>query len=340
MLCPIATAFNKIFFRIVQLFGAKHDSLIRAMAFWFLLPTEWLARFSFLLEVLVRLRRNRENFHILHVHETSWLAGVGVYLGKRWDIPVLCKVRNTPALDIIGYDTPWPKRWELLRHEAFFVALHSGLRSELIAEKIPPDRIAVIPNGVDIPLFAVEKRKDCEVVYVGNFTQGTDHKGFDILLTAWAKVYDTLPAAHLTMVGGGDRKVWERLARKLGCADSISFVGFVSDPDPFYKGASIFVLPSRHEGMSNALLEAQSWGIPAVVSDIPANCAVVEDGLNGKIVPVGDAQALATALLELLQHPEVRHKMCLAARERMEGMFSRKTVTDQIIALYRRLHAC
>lgn len=337
LFCPVAAGFKKVFFRIARIFGAKHDALMRNVAFWILLPTEWLAKFSFLVEIILRLRKNKYNANVIHVHETSWLSGVGSYLGESWGVPVLCKVRNDTALEIIGYHIPWRQNWESFRRKASFVALHSGLRDKLISKGIPKERISIIPNGVDIPPLASGGKKNFEVVYVGNFSQGAALKGFDVLLKAWGKICHELPEARLTMIGGGDRTAWVRMAGDLGCADSISFVGTVPDPGPFYSRASIFVLPSRHEGMSNALLEAQSWGLPAVVSDIPGNSAVVDDGVTGKIVPVGDAQALATALLELLQDPEMIVRMGIAARERMVRLFSRSAVSDQLAALYRKL---
>ncbi|MCI5210912.1 MAG: glycosyltransferase, partial [Candidatus Electrothrix sp. ATG2] len=139
---------------------------------------------------------------------------------------------------------------------------------------VAAERIEVIPNGVDIPAEVPEHRTANEVLYVGNFTQGASNKGFDILLTAWAEVSKVLGKAQLVMVGGGDASCWINFIRQLGCSDSVRFVGSVDDPSPFFASAELFVLPSRHEGMSNALLEAQSWGLPAVVSDISANVAV------------------------------------------------------------------
>lgn len=335
--CPIATFCKSNFYRISKILDGKYDSLVRVAAFWLLLPIEWIARFSFVLELSLFFRENREDVCVIHVHETSWLAGVGVNLAKLWKVPVVCKVRNTPALDVIGYDTPLRKRWERLRRDASFIALHSDLSDELLAVGIPSKNIAIIPNGVDIVNFDAGQNNALEVVYVGNFYQGVEHKGFDILLKAWAIVYTNMPGAHLTMVGGGDKVAWVRMAEELGCSCSVSFIGSVQDPGPFYRQASIFVLPSRHEGMSNALLEAQSFGLPAVVSDIPGNRAVVEDRVTGIIVPIGDTEALATAILELLMDTVKCCRMGLAARERVEKMFSRKFVTDQLVTLYENL---
>jgi hypothetical protein len=102
-----------------------------------------------------------------------------------------------------------------------------------------------------------------------------------------------------------------------GCTDSVEFPGYQADLTPWFQRAAIFTLPSRREGISNALLETQSAGIPAVVSDIPGNRAVVTDGETGMLVPAGNAEDLARALIHLLGNPDVRHRMGKAARNTM-----------------------
>jgi glycosyltransferase involved in cell wall biosynthesis len=271
------------------------------------------------------------------VHESGWLAGVGVWLGGRLGIPVVCKVRNTPALDIIGYDVPFRRTWEKLRRKAHYIALHNGLRHELLREGISDDAISVIPNGVVIPPPSKQERNRNEVLYVGNFSQGSSHKGFDVLIRAWGMVHEKKPLARLTMVGGGKYDHWLALAEIYQCAGSICFCGAVAEPELYYSRASLFVLPSRHEGMSNALLEAQSFGLPVVVSDIPANRAVVEHEVTGLIVPSGDADALAQAICGLLCDVELCTLLGANARERIKKRFSSDQVVERLLALYRKL---
>jgi glycosyltransferase involved in cell wall biosynthesis len=107
--------------------------------------------------------------------------------------------------------------------------------------------------------------------------------------------------------------------------------------DEHYRWASVLLLPSRREGMSNALLEAQSWGIPAVVSDIPGNREVIEDGVNGLVAPVGDAVGLAERTVLLLEEEDRRCAMGARARALMTSRYSVESVADRVEALYRRL---
>jgi glycosyltransferase involved in cell wall biosynthesis len=221
-----------------------------------------------------------------------------------------------------------------LRTEATYIALHAELAEELRLSGIPEAKIEVIPNGVDLPEKPSHSLDVPSVLCVGNFTQGASHKGFDVLFDAWDVVRRSIPDGVLTMVGGGNIEVWMQKVIDLGCADSVNFTGSVSDPAAYYHQATLFVLPSRHEGMSNALLEAQSHGVCSVVSNIAGNRAVVESGHNGVVVPVGDAEALALAILELLQDPDRRIEMGKAARARMASEFARPVVSERILNLY------
>jgi glycosyltransferase involved in cell wall biosynthesis len=89
--------------------------------------------------------------------------------------------------------------------------------------------------------------------------------------------------------------------------------------------------------MSNSLLEAQSWGLACVVSDVPGNRAVVEDGLNGLVVPAGDEQALARAILRLLADERLREELGRNARQRMISRFSIGGVARRLRGIYEQL---
>jgi glycosyltransferase involved in cell wall biosynthesis len=344
LLCPLAVSARRGLqaLRAVALrpFGANAAAAERvwsALEFWLLLPLVWLARLDFLAEALFALRPGAGEVSVLHVHESSWLAGLGVWLARRRRVPVVCKEATFPALAPLGYDTPFRARLDRQRRLASFIVMTQEVLDSARERGIPPERLHLIPNGVALPAGAPTRSASAPVLYVGNFSQGAQWKAFDVLFDGWALVHRLEPGARLTAVGGGDRTAWEQLLRHHGAEPSVRFAGRVEDPAPFYREAAIFVLPSRIEGLSNALLEAQSWGLPAVVSDIPGNRAAVEDGVNGIVVPVGDAEALAGAVVRLLRDPGLRARMGRAARERVRRQFSIEAVADQVVALYRQL---
>jgi glycosyltransferase involved in cell wall biosynthesis len=337
--CPVAVIMDRMVQAIAGAMGVTNAPFFQAISFWVCLPIQWLARLSFFLELFFGLRYNRLGVDILHVHESSWLAGLGVWLAEKWRVPVICKVRSTPAFDVIGYDVPLRRYWKKLRLKAEYIALYNALRDELIKYGIPMSKISVIPNGVNIPKISDLEQRSNEVLYVGNFSQVARWKAFDVLIDAWERVAKEISSAHLTLLGGGNSEIWKNRARDGGFSASLVFAGHTWNPEAFYRKAGVFVLPSRIEGMSNALLEAQSWGIASVVSDIPGNCAVVEHEVNGLLVPVGDAEALSLALIRLLRDPELRQKLGKNARRRIIEFFDAGCVADRIVALYTRLHA-
>ena len=172
---------------------------------------------------------------------------------------------------------------------------------------------------------------------MGNFSQGAHWKGFDVLIAAWARIQGLFPHAELIMVGGGDDTPWREMARSLNCHDTIRWAGATDHPATFYREAGVFVLPSRVEGMSNALLEAMSWGLPCAVSDIPGNAALIRHGENGLLVPVGNAQALACSVCRLLHRRDLRERLGASARRTVETRHSIQGVSRQMGALYRSL---
>jgi glycosyltransferase involved in cell wall biosynthesis len=91
--------------------------------------------------------------------------------------------------------------------------------------------------------------------------------------------------------------------------------------------------------MSNALLEGLAWGLPAVVSDIPGNRELVVDGVNGRVVRVGDAETLSQAILELLVAPDLRRLMGARAREGVRHSYSAEAVVDRLFAVYAEIMA-
>jgi len=297
---------------------------------------EWLNSLLFQVLATVWLTRHSREYDILNVHTSEWIAGLAAWLGRRLRLPVLCKVATSPVFPPVGRSVPFGRCWDRQRRLGYFVALNTDMAAELRADGVPGQRIRVIPNSVEMPAVRERREEAGLVLYVGNLTQHV-WKAFDVLFDAWALVSRALPSARLAVLGGGDPTPWERLLSEAGCRDSVSFEGFVQDVNAHYRRAAVLALPSRQEGMSNALLEAQSWGVPAVVSDIAANRAVVTDGETGLVVPVNDAAALSAGILRLLRDTGLRHAMGAAARRQVERVFALDAVADQTLSAYEAL---
>lgn len=331
-LCPLVAPCRRVVERLLH--PVARQRFGPALQFWLLGPVVFLARLSFLAELSRLMRRSLDRPSLVHVHEASWLAGVGVWMARRLGCRVVSKEATFPALNPLGYDTPFRGTWDRLRMASPYIAQTDAARRGLLERGIPPTAVHLLPNGVELPVAPGEP-DGRTVLYVGNFSQGTAWKAFDVALEAWMIVHHSRPDLRLLMVGGGDTEPWRQMAARSGCGPSVVFTGAVDSPDEYYRTATVFILPSRVEGMSNSLLEAQSWGLPCVVSDIPGNTAVVTDGRNGLVVPTGDAAALAAAILRLIGDPALKQRLGAEARRRMEKEYAMNSIVDRLMDIYR-----
>ena len=275
-----------------------------------------------------------KSFDLIHVHIAVWISGFAAVLGRRLGIPVLCKESTMPCFPQSPPYVPWRRHWDRLRSSNRFIALHPAMADQLADRGIPRGRIAVIPNGVEMPDWSKRCENPGRILFVGNLTQGLADKGLDTLMAAWAEVSRHLPGIRLILAGGGDPEEVRQMARSSGGLASVDFPGFVQNPATLYSEAALLVVPSRREGLSNVLLEAQAWGIPAVATDIPGNRAVVTNGENGLLVPAGEAQAMAMAVVRVMTDHELRIRMGQAARARIAADFEIGRIAQLVRKLY------
>mgnify|MGYP001368688308 CR=1 FL=1 len=141
-------------------------------------------------------------------------------------------------------------------------------------------------------------------------------KGLDVLIEAWARLPSISAGLMLTLVGDGpERGSLEAQAERCGVRSRIRFTGHCQDVSTELESAAIFVLPSRKEGMPNALLEAMAAGLAVIVTDAsPGPLEVVDQGVNGLVVSSDDSSALAEALDRLAADPALRKRLGAAAR--------------------------
>ena len=229
--------------------------------------------------------------------------------------------RNDP--DRQRLPDPWPRLQRLLYQRADVVTANTeGVMRSLAA--IPGlQRLELLPN----PLPALAQPSEADAIQsssTGFVSVGrlVHQKGLDVLLEALARCRGAAASWPLVLVGDGvERPTLERQAAAAGLVERVQFAGFQRDPLPFLLGASVFVLPSRFEGMPNALLEAMAAGLAVVVSDAsPGPLEVVEHRRSGLVVPAGNVEALAAALTELAADPQLCGALGRAARRRIASL--------------------
>jgi len=142
-------------------------------------------------------------------------------------------------------------------------------------------------------------------------------KGFDILIEAFASIATQFPSWRLLILGEGPlRALLTETIRSYGVEERVSLPGQVKDPYPYLQNADVFVLSSRYEGFPNALCEAMSCGLPAVVTDCsPGVSEIARDQIDSLIIPPENVQALTAALRELMSNAGKRKLLGDRARE-------------------------
>lgn len=233
----------------------------------------------------------------------------------------------------------------LLRHmRAALVVLSQRMKGYVIAHGFALPCMQLIPNGVDTTLFlpsprdiaSHEQRSRANIVIC--VSKLRYEKGIDVLLHAWKLVQERQPEARLRIVGDGPlQNQFAHMARALDISDTIEFMGLQRDIAAQLCQAAIAVLPSRWEGMPNAVLEAMAGGLPCVATRVSGSEDVIEHKVNGLLVEPEDYQGLAQALLTLLHNPPLINQYGQAACTRIEEHYALACITDRYIELYQAL---
>lgn len=210
------------------------------------------------------------------------------------------------------------RQWQSLLRYADRIICVSRQLADSVASRFPwaAGKITVIHNGVDFSQFESIKRdtaslrKNSRVISVASFDRV---KGVDILLQAIALVVRKYPQISFMLVGesGTEDEALRTLATKLGIDASIEWRRNVPHAEipALLARADLFVLPSRNEGLGLALLEAGATGLPTVATCVGGTPEVIESGRNGLLVPSEDPDALANAILQMIEHSEQAVRM-------------------------------
>jgi glycosyltransferase involved in cell wall biosynthesis len=155
------------------------------------------------------------------------------------------------------------------------------------------------------------------------------HKGFRVLLRAYAQLLHMQPARLMILGEGPEREPLERMARELGISELVSLPGFIRNPFPYMNQAGAFVLASEYEGLPNVLIQALAFGTPVVATDcIAGPSEILENGRWGELVPIGDEATMTSAMIRALATP----KQPLAAKA-MRLRYSVDAAVQQYLAL-------
>jgi glycosyltransferase involved in cell wall biosynthesis len=225
------------------------------------------------------------------------------------------------------------------------VANCSAVRDMLLSEMgIPEDHVCTIRNGVNVErlaqipnqrrlLFPEITDEQKLVAVVANMSSPV--KGHAYLLDAARKLRESVPGVVFVLIGDGPlRAGLERDVSDAKLDERFIFLGRRNDTASLLRCCNFLLLPSVAEGLPNALLEGMAAGLPVIATRVGGVPEIIEDGVTGVLVEPKSPNAIAEAIIRMVQRPELARRVSLAAYERICGSFGFDRVIEQLIQLY------
>lgn len=257
------------------------------------------------------------------------LAGVpAVILSRRLDNPI-----NGLAL-----------RWQYRHFYDAVISVSDGVKQVLEDAGVMPERIRTIHSAVHDDLW--QRTGDGERIK-REFGFGPNNKivlalahierrkGIETLLDAMPMVASIIPGARALVVGGGShRPQVEHKAREMSLIGTVIFTGFRNDIADLLAAADVVASPSYLEGCCNAVMEGMAAGKPVVGTNVGGTPEIIRHGVNGLLIPPRDAESLASALINILTHPETAEQFGKAGRQIIREHFSVDRLADETLDVY------
>ena len=304
------------------------------------------------------IRANAHRFDVFHGLTAFQVPVCVAQEAERFGLPAVVKVaaHNIDLADKPGWRSivALPRRRrEIIKRLSGVIAISEAIAKELLSYGIPESKIARIPNGVDCQLFhpvddisAQQRLRERfgwsdrpTIIFSGGLS---DRKGAHLLVEALALLKQGGSPCQVVFVGRFDEASYEMKFRSLieqrGVADDVVLFGLTKETAELYRAADIFCLPSKSEGMPNAMLEAMASGLPTVGTRISGITDLIEEDTRGLLVR-RDSAELADALKYYLDFPDQGLTHGKAARNFVERGFSATAVLAAHKQLFRRLMA-
>lgn len=292
---------------------------------------------------LAAYRRNVANYDIVHIHisakgsfkRKTIMANIAKQAGKK---VILHEHSGEFARDFEAGDDTYRKKVRNTFNAADCVIVLSEEWCSYFADNVMIDtgKLTVLHNGVIIPTDMCSPCANQNVLFLGRLDK---RKSPDILLRASAAALNAAPEMRIVFGGDGNLDQYRALSRDLGIDDRCDFLGWVSgeDKERLFKEAGIYCLPSKNEAMPMSVMEAMSYGVPVITTNVGGVPQLIENGVDGILIDVDDVEGLSDSLLELASFPERRAELGLAGRMRIEESFSVRSSIDELVDIYRNL---
>ena len=236
-------------------------------------------------------------------------------------------------------------RWKY-RQVDCFIAASEAIRQMLVADGVPAERTVTVHEGIDVDHVVAAPPVNVHEAFwlphhapvVGNVAALVPHKGQRYLVDAAHLAVQEIPDARFVILGDGElREHLEKQVREHHLEKHVLLPGFRTDVLGCIKGFDLFAMSSVTEGLGTSLLDAMACGRPLVATRAGGIPEIVEEGVNGLLVPPRDARALAEAIVRALKDPDLRQRMGKAGFDRVRSRFTVDRMVAETAAVYARV---
>lgn len=272
----------------------------------------------------------RGNFDVVTVQDQYYLALVGLFLARKFRVGL--------ELQIHGFE----KYYGLRKIIARFVipranavrCVSQRLKRQLIKEfGMDEEKITVVPvftNTGNIKQTIKTKRNNFVFITVGRLAPV---KNIGLQIKAMAEIIKKYSNPELWIIGDGqERKKLEREAEKLGVKNNVKFLGWQNNPEEFYSQADVFLLTSNYEGWGMVIIEAASYGLPIIMTNVGCAGELIENEKSGLIVPINNKAKLEEAMTRFINDDSMREKFSEGAFLAIKNLPSK----EETLALYKK----
>ena len=290
-------------------------------------------------ELLQEIRPDILHTHLYHPNFYGRLAALGLGLPG-----MVATVHNIYAR------VKWHRslaNYLLARVSDYVLVFSPQVREDVLRyDWVPEARLKMLTPGVRLEgpnpretREEIRNRLDLGGFCLGNVARLEVQKGHEDLLTAVQQVYREIPGLTLLLVGDGSRGAELReLTQSLGLEQVVRFLGTRRDIPEILQALDAFIMPSRWEGIPLTLLEAMGYGLPVISTRVGRAPEIITDGVNGRLTPVAEPEALARAILELYWEPEKRQAWGEQARRTVLAKYTLEHFLEQFAAIYLELY--
>jgi len=310
---------------------------------------KYLGACIFIFSLAWYLFRIRNSFSIIQTEQINYVNPFSILIGVILGKPTVLKLASSgTGGDIKKWDGNPVKRMfiGLAKKATVIVALSDHIINELRDAGFLPGKIRRIGNGVDLSVYRKVGRKGeiCKklglrlegknIIYTGRLSP---EKGLDFLIRAFSRLDKTMSLKLLIVGEGREEKKLKSLAKQLEVTDSVIFVNSGYDINEYLQVSDLFILPSYHEGLSNSLLEAMACGLPVISTRVGGSIDVIEDGINGLLVDVGNEEQLIYVISSVLNDTSMAVRLGENARKTVVERYNLDKIVETYVKLYSEL---